>query len=80
MREGDHLVVIVADPPDPILPLRARAELVAGLAAVCSVIEGGSDTDALLIGLSPDSIIDDRSLEQETRRRLMAHVADRHQR
>ncbi len=33
------LVVIIADPENPILPARARAELVAGLALVDLVVE-----------------------------------------
>jgi glycerol-3-phosphate cytidylyltransferase-like family protein len=36
--ENSHLTVIVTDPPDPILPLRARAELAAALAAVDLVV------------------------------------------
>lgn len=36
--EDSHLIVIVTDPPDPILPLRARAELAAALAAADLVV------------------------------------------
>jgi len=36
--EDSVLTVIVTDPPDPILPLRARAELAAALAAVDLVV------------------------------------------
>ena len=36
---GRKLIVMIADPPDPILPTRARAELVAALAAVDYVVE-----------------------------------------
>lgn len=35
---ADALAVIVLEPPDPILPARARAELVAALAAVSLVL------------------------------------------
>ncbi len=38
-REGAPLLVLIADPVNPILPARARAELVAGLAAVDYVVE-----------------------------------------
>jgi bifunctional ADP-heptose synthase (sugar kinase/adenylyltransferase) len=38
-REGAPLLVLIADPGDPILPVRARAELVAGLAVVDYVVE-----------------------------------------
>ena len=33
-KPGQALVVVITSPPHPILPARARAELVAGLAAV----------------------------------------------
>ena len=35
------LAVVVTDPPEPVLPLRARAELVAALRCVDLVIPGG---------------------------------------
>jgi bifunctional ADP-heptose synthase (sugar kinase/adenylyltransferase) len=38
-REGVPMLVAIADPETPILPARARAELVAGLAAVDYVVE-----------------------------------------
>jgi hypothetical protein len=34
VNDSGPLVVVVTDPPDPLLPGRARAELVAGLAMV----------------------------------------------
>jgi hypothetical protein len=62
------LLVAIAEPPNPILPARARAELVAGLAVVDYVAES-------LDGLSPET-----HLEQEDERRLqelIAHVNTR---
>ncbi|HEX5432588.1 MAG TPA: hypothetical protein VFW83_11525 [Bryobacteraceae bacterium] len=38
-RKGVPLLALIVDPEDPILPARARAELVAGLAAVDYVAE-----------------------------------------
>ena len=38
-RDGAPLLVLIATPEDPILPARARAELVAGLAVVDHVAE-----------------------------------------
>jgi hypothetical protein len=35
---GDSLVVLIAEPPDPLLPQRARAELVAALRTVARVV------------------------------------------
>jgi hypothetical protein len=38
VEEGKALIVVVTDPADPLLPLRARAELVAALADVSYVV------------------------------------------
>lgn len=38
-RDGRPLLAAIAEPPEPILPLRARMELVAALAAVDYVTE-----------------------------------------
>ena len=38
-REGAKLLVLIANPKDPILPVRARAELVASLRVVDHVAE-----------------------------------------
>lgn len=45
-REGTPLLVLIADPGNPILPARARAELVAGLAVVNHVSESGNGLTA----------------------------------
>ncbi len=57
-REDTPLLVLIADPGNPILPARARAELVAGLAVVDYVVESGN-------GLMPHI-----RLEQEHDKRL----------
>jgi bifunctional ADP-heptose synthase (sugar kinase/adenylyltransferase) len=67
-RPGVPLLVAVAEPDNPILPARARAELVAGLAVVDYV------TEAL------DAVTPDFRLEEEDRQRredLVAHVQRR---
>lgn len=64
-RNGTPLLVLISDPESPILPARARAELVAGLAAVDYVAESGD-------GLTPQV-----RLEPEHRRQfdeLIEHV------
>jgi hypothetical protein len=50
-REDTPLLVLIADPGNPILPARARAELVAGLAVVDHVVESGN-------GLTPHVQLD----------------------
>lgn len=61
-REGLPLMIALADPQNPILPARARAELVAGLAVVDYVVESA---DGFAPGLMPNV-----RLEQEHSRRL----------
>jgi bifunctional ADP-heptose synthase (sugar kinase/adenylyltransferase) len=68
LKGSAKLIVAIEDPPRPILPARARAELVAGLRAVDFVVEG-------LDGLRADV-----RLEQEDLQRfegLVAHVHER---
>jgi bifunctional ADP-heptose synthase (sugar kinase/adenylyltransferase) len=74
-REGLPLLVAIADPENPILPGRARAELVAGLAVVDYVMESA---DGFAPGLAPNF-----RLEQEDRERLedlIEHVHSRQSR
>lgn len=62
---GAPLLVAITEPENPILPVRARAELVAGLAVVDYVAEG-------VDGLTPQT-----RLEKEDEQRLedlIAHV------
>jgi hypothetical protein len=65
------MVIAVADPPDPLLPLRARAELAAALSFVDYVItEPPSLPDAELIDL--------RDHDLACRQSLIRHVLRRH--
>ena len=41
-QSGRALIVAIAEPPNPILPARARAELVAGLAVVDFAVESAA--------------------------------------
>lgn len=67
-RPGVPLLVVIADPDDPILPTRARAELVAGLAVVDHVAE------------SAGSLIPSVHLEDEHLRRRDELIARVHAR
>ncbi len=60
-RGGLPLMAAIADPENPILPTRARAELVAGLAVVDYVVESAN-------GLAPG--LRKLRLEQEDEARL----------
>jgi hypothetical protein len=61
---GASLTVAVLDPPDPLLPARARAELVAALRAVAQV----------MIGPPPASVRAERTFD-ETQEHLRARAA-----
>jgi cytidyltransferase-like protein len=67
---GDRLVVAIADPPEPILPVLARAELLAGLECVAYVL---TDTSQV-----PSRAIDDRPLDSERARIFAQHVLARY--
>ncbi len=79
LREGASpglaVFVAIADPPQPVLPARARAELVAALADVDYVIlpEGA----AALGGLAPDELHDQRAADERRTGELMRHVHSR---
>ena len=71
-KPGQPLLVLIATPANPILPARARAELVAGLACVDSVTEIGSTY--------PDALTPRTQLETEDAARLeqlIQHVQSR---
>ncbi len=69
-QDGKSLLVVISDPPDPILPRRARAELVAGLAAVDYVTEEIGE-------LKPDVRLEKE--DEERFEQLVEHVHKRQQ-
>lgn len=76
---GETLGVVIADPPDPLLPAAARAELVAALRAVDWVVIGGSDPEAVLSMLAPDEVIREETADETRRQELIRHVHRRHE-
>ena len=67
-------MVMIASPPDPILPARARAEMVAALAAVSYVVIPGIDFLAQLAG---HEIIREQEADQRRAEELIRHVQSR---
>ena len=65
LKQSDRpLVVVVTSPANPILPARARAELVAALGAVDQVIVA-------------DEIVHEEAADSERTRALIAHIHSR---
>ncbi|MBI3279494.1 MAG: adenylyltransferase/cytidyltransferase family protein [Acidobacteria bacterium] len=76
-RNGETLVAVVADPPAPVLPLRARAELVAGLSAVDYVLPAGADALGVAERLGRGEIIDETGSDEQRRDELIRQVKRR---
>ncbi len=73
---GQPLVAVLLNPPDELLPERARAELAASLACVQQVITGADE--AWIAALPPARCLDERAADLARREALMQHVAARH--
>ena len=71
-------MVIVADRPNPILPLRARAELVASLACVDRVATCDRDPMKVASQLDAIEIIDERDADDRRATELSAHIVERY--
>jgi hypothetical protein len=78
-RDGSKLFVFVMTPAEPMLPLRARAELAASLSAVDYVVtaEAGNMSDALHL-FGPSEVTDFRPAEKDRMVELVRHVHGRH--
>jgi hypothetical protein len=74
-RRFGTLVVVVTEPPDPLLPARARAELLAGLAMVAWVTAAPSGgVSALPPGWQT---LQEEAGDLERRKELIRHVFER---
>ena len=68
-RAGTRLVVVLTDPAEPILPQRARAELVAALSSVDLVVMGEPE------GLKPEVRFEDEDARSSAA--FVAHILER---
>lgn len=76
--DGAGLFVAVTDPVEPVLPARARAELVAAQRVVQHVIlSGDGGLPAIEAALQPDSIIHEERSDTQRVRELIRHVQSR---
>ena len=73
---GDRLTVVIADPPEPILPTQARAELAAALDCVAYVIPAGPNADSAIA--NAPNVIDERPADSTRARTFAQHVLARH--
>ena len=76
---GQPLLVVVLPLPGPLLPRRARAELVAALRVVDYVVTADdaapdAATDALLAALEPAQLVRLEEAQAVRKRQLMKHV------
>jgi len=72
------LAVIIADPPRPILPARARAELVAALEAADYVVLPGDEPIEGLVGsLDGAEVLRGEAADLELTEKLIQHVHTR---
>ena len=75
---SDRLLVMVLDPPAPVLPARARAELVAALGVVDYVIPAGKHkAEELLRHFDAGEIVREESADLTRARALAEHVHGR---
>ena len=78
-RPGRKLAVVVCEPPEPVTPLLARAELVAALKAVDYVLVTEHNNLAEIIErVGPAEILQEEEADRERTRELIAHVRARH--
>jgi glycerol-3-phosphate cytidylyltransferase-like family protein len=73
-KAGATLVVAIDDPPDPLLPRAARAELAASVASVDYVV---CDIQSAIETLADADFHDLRAEDAEQRKLLCAYVARR---
>lgn len=76
--ESGPLFAMVLDPPSPLLPAAARAELAAGLRMIDYVIPWNGDADDFVASLAPDACFRAEAAHAESTERLIQHVSERH--
>lgn len=71
------VAVLLAEPPDPLLPARSRAELAAGLRGVSVVVMPHEDGQPVTI--EGGHVVDEREAHLKLRQELIERVHQRHQ-
>ncbi|MDQ6676843.1 MAG: hypothetical protein M3Z09_06055 [Acidobacteriota bacterium] len=71
---GNRLIAVVTNPPNPLLPRRARAELAAALAIIEFVVLAEEPHAPFLASLGPASVIDEAPEDELRTADLIEHV------
>jgi bifunctional ADP-heptose synthase (sugar kinase/adenylyltransferase) len=80
LKDGATLVAAVLDPPSPLLPSRARAELAAALRAVDYVLAlGGASLDDAIARIRPAEVVREEEADLRRAEDLVRHVRRRNQ-
>jgi hypothetical protein len=77
-NHGSQLVILLADPPDPLLPARSRAELAASLGAVDWVVLPAEDGSAAAAPTGSIQVHDETTIQLGQRADFVNHVLSRH--
>jgi hypothetical protein len=78
LSDGGRLIAFVLDPPNPLLPSRARAELAASLSMIDYVLllpEVGLERS--LEEIRPDEVVREETADGKRSRALIEHVHQR---
>ena len=78
LSDGGRLIAVVLDPPNPLLPSRARAELAASLSMIDYVLllpEVGLERS--LEEIRPDEVVREETADGKRSRALIEHVHQR---
>ena len=75
LSDGQRLMAVVLDPPNPVLPPRARAELAASLSMVDYVLAfPGASLEQALEQIRPDEVVREETAEAQRLQALIEHV------
>jgi bifunctional ADP-heptose synthase (sugar kinase/adenylyltransferase) len=78
LSDGGRLIAVVLDPPNPLLPSRARAELAAALSVIDYVLllpEVG--LEKALDQIQPDEVVREDMADRKRSQALIEHVHQR---
>ena len=79
LSDGGRLIAVVLDPPNPLLPSRARAELAASLSMIDYVLPlPDTGLEKALEEIRPDEVVREDTADGKRSQALIEHVHQRH--